>query len=286
MGLGSRGSDGWLHGVVGRLRRVAHRVRDTANAEGDRWILWIPVFLGVGVASYFGLPTEPPLWLGAAAAVVGAGLAVAARQRPAVLAFVLAPTVAAAGFTAAQWRTAAVAAPALSRAVGPATVTGRLIGIEVRPHGHRVTLDSLRISFIPPQRTPERVRIGLRGSQPDSCPGRLDPSQGASPAPARAGRAGRVRLPAPVVLPRDRGRRLRTGSRRGRRPIGGDGTRRPLPWPCEPPASHWEPPRSSPDRRGRDSPPSPLALRASVNGSRAKCSTLNPESAAPSPPPS
>ena len=190
MGLGSRGSDGWLHGVVGRLRRVAHRVRDTANAEGDRWILWIPVFLGVGVASYFGLPTEPPLWLGAAAAVVGAGLAVAARQRPAVLAFVLAPTVAAAGFTAAQWRTAAVAAPALSRAVGPATVTGRLIGIEVRPHGHRVTLDSLRISFIPPQRTPERVRIGLRGSQPDLVPGdwiRLRARLLPPPAPAAPG---------------------------------------------------------------------------------------------------
>src|SRR5215467_11214027 len=33
-----------------------------ATDERDRWILWVPVFIGTGVAGYFGLAIEPPIW--------------------------------------------------------------------------------------------------------------------------------------------------------------------------------------------------------------------------------
>lgn len=32
--------------------------------ERERWLLWAPVCLALGVAGYFLLPMEPPIWLG------------------------------------------------------------------------------------------------------------------------------------------------------------------------------------------------------------------------------
>ncbi len=34
--------------------------------ERERWFLWLPVGVGLGIALYFGLPREPPVWLGPA----------------------------------------------------------------------------------------------------------------------------------------------------------------------------------------------------------------------------
>ena len=35
-------------------------------AERERWLLWLPVAMGMGIALYFGLASEPPVWVGAA----------------------------------------------------------------------------------------------------------------------------------------------------------------------------------------------------------------------------
>ena len=43
-------------------------------AERERWFLWLPVGLGAGVAVYFALPVEPPVWLGAVGLLVAAVL--------------------------------------------------------------------------------------------------------------------------------------------------------------------------------------------------------------------
>src|SRR5437764_83123 len=50
-------------------------------AEGDRRILWLPVFFATGVALYFALTIEPPWWISAVCALAAAGLAVALRRR-------------------------------------------------------------------------------------------------------------------------------------------------------------------------------------------------------------
>ncbi|MGH6880366.1 MAG: hypothetical protein ACREFM_05570, partial [Hypericibacter sp.] len=47
---------------------VSERLGGLLAAERDQWLLWAPVGLGVGVAVYFGLPSEPPLWFGPALA--------------------------------------------------------------------------------------------------------------------------------------------------------------------------------------------------------------------------
>ena len=39
-------------------------IRSLLNEERRRWILWWPVGLGTGIACYFALPFELPLWPG------------------------------------------------------------------------------------------------------------------------------------------------------------------------------------------------------------------------------
>jgi competence protein ComEC len=41
------------------------------DAEQGRWMLWLPVAMGLGIAIYFELPSEPALWLGPALAAAG-----------------------------------------------------------------------------------------------------------------------------------------------------------------------------------------------------------------------
>ena len=53
----------WLAGVAA----------DGDRTPRERWVLWAPGGLGVGIAVYFGLDSEPPLWVGAAAVATALG---------------------------------------------------------------------------------------------------------------------------------------------------------------------------------------------------------------------
>ena len=83
------------------------------EAERDRWALWIPVGFATGVGSYFALQREPAAWLGAVVLGLAVAVGVLGRRRPGLLLACLALAVVAAGFAAAQFRTASVAAPVL-----------------------------------------------------------------------------------------------------------------------------------------------------------------------------
>lgn len=152
--------------------RLLSGFADAALAERDRWVLWLPVLLGTGTAVYFGLPVEPPGWLGAVVLAFAALAAWRTRHRSET-AFVVLIGMAAfgLGFAAAQMRTAWVAAPMLSDRIGPASVEGQVLLLERQPKAVRVTLQKPRISGVHPHLTPERVRLRLAGAQPDLVPG-------------------------------------------------------------------------------------------------------------------
>ena len=42
--------------------RIVAVLCDRLAAEGERRLLWLPVFFGAGIGVYFGLKVEPPLW--------------------------------------------------------------------------------------------------------------------------------------------------------------------------------------------------------------------------------
>jgi competence protein ComEC len=109
-------------------------------AEGERRLLWLPVFLGIGVGLYFALTREPPLWLGPAAMIASGGMAAALRRYPAWRGAVLAFAVAAAGFAWMQLRAAEVGGPVLARRLGPIVITGRVVDIDALERGWRLVL--------------------------------------------------------------------------------------------------------------------------------------------------
>jgi competence protein ComEC len=154
---------------------AVHRAFAEMAGERDRWILWAPVLLGLGVAIYFGLSNEPPAWVGpvlAAGAAVCAILARGAGDRSAWLFPASAGVFAvAAGFAAAQIKAVAVGTEMLNERLGPTLVTGRVDRVESFPDGQRLTLHRPAISRLTASRAPELVRIRLRGAQPPIRPG-------------------------------------------------------------------------------------------------------------------
>ena len=143
--------------------------------DRDRWILWLPICFGTGIAVYFGLRAEPPWWIGPGAVILTGLVAYLARKTLAggggMAVLVVAFGIAGAGFWAAQCRTADVAHTVLNNRIGPTTVTGLVAVLETFPDSHRVTLDRARIAGLGPDRVPEKIRLRLRGSQPDIIAG-------------------------------------------------------------------------------------------------------------------
>jgi competence protein ComEC len=144
--------------------RLAHRLA----AEGHRVGLWLVTALGAGIAIYFALPSEPPLWAPASAlAAAFAAWMLARMQQSARLAFLaLFVAAIALGCTVGRVRTLAVGAPVLAERIGAASLDGRIVSIEPaperqgRPLGPRVVLDRLAIAGL--STVPDRVRLRLR----------------------------------------------------------------------------------------------------------------------------
>lgn len=139
--------------------RIAGDLRLRLAEERARWVLWAPVAVGLGVVLYFSLPAEPPWWVAFVAAVPIAALAPPARHGTAPRIGLAAVALVVAGFGAAQWRTHSVAAPVIADRTGVVEVEGRIVHVDLREGAPRVTLDRLRIERIPPEATPERVRL-------------------------------------------------------------------------------------------------------------------------------
>jgi competence protein ComEC len=145
---------------------------DTLIAERERWALWLPVAFAGGIAAYFGLKAEPPVWPGALTAAVGLGAYLWFRRgRSAMAAVALLLVAAAAGFAAAQVRTVLVQAPILAKRIGPVWIVGQVESVEPRDVGVRLTLTHLDIARLAPSETPARVRIVDRVADHDVRPG-------------------------------------------------------------------------------------------------------------------
>ncbi len=155
---------------VTEVDRTSPAVNFLQNGHG-RWFPWTPVCLGLGIATYFALPIEPPIWWGASGVVFWLTLLVALRRFPIVRLGGLALFAVTLGFTLAQVRTHGVVAPVIGQRIGPATVDGRIVAVEMLTKGQRIILDRLTVSRLSVQTIPERIRLRVNGSQPDLRPG-------------------------------------------------------------------------------------------------------------------
>jgi competence protein ComEC len=139
-------------------------LRDRALAERERWALWLPVCLGIGIGVYFRMTVEPPLWLGVAVASLLLGGVIALRRAGPAAVVLIALFTAAAGFALAELRCHLIATPMLDKSFGPAEIEGRVLGVDQTASGHRLLLDQLQVAGLPSAQTPARVRLSLRGA--------------------------------------------------------------------------------------------------------------------------
>jgi competence protein ComEC len=140
------------------------------DAERGRWMLWLPVALGLGIAIYFELPAEPALWLGPALAGAGVVAAILAPAGGKARALCIGLVAAAAGFGLATWRTSNLAAPTIGRPLFSINVEGRIADIQRLPESVRVVLEAVRLKgshVPPPEMMPMRLRVSLgKGAPP------------------------------------------------------------------------------------------------------------------------
>src|SRR5881398_1478724 len=71
-----------LGAALWRWRPLA-ALAEALAAEGDRRILWLPVFFGTGIALYFTPTFEPPWWLGIASTAAAIAVVLALRHHAA-----------------------------------------------------------------------------------------------------------------------------------------------------------------------------------------------------------
>lgn len=132
--------------------------------QRERFFLWVPICLGLGIIFYFSAPSEPRVLM--SLIVWGlAGVAVFRCHRhkhilPLVMAFFLGVT----GLMAAHIRTAWVMTPMIDAPIKFAMVTGTVAQVEDMgvKKGSRIILKDVSIEDIPPEQTPKKIRIRIR----------------------------------------------------------------------------------------------------------------------------
>jgi competence protein ComEC len=141
----------------GLLRGLAERLA----AEGERRLLWLPVFFGAGIGIYFSLKVEPPLWPAVAVAIAGMALALVLRRAGPWCEAALAFAALAAGFAlmceTAWERQAAM----LQRPLGPVALSGRVIDVDLVDKGWRVIVASDALPGLDASDQPRRVRVRI-----------------------------------------------------------------------------------------------------------------------------
>ena len=133
------------------------------EAERGRFVPWLAVCMGAGVAGYFARTTEPAWWAGLLACGIALGAVVLARHTLVARGVALCGLAAAMGFASAQAGTGRAAGPAPlpMRAV---VLTATVRAVEALPEGRRVVLQqAVWNDAVPLART---LRVRLRTNDP------------------------------------------------------------------------------------------------------------------------
>lgn len=141
--------------------------------ERERWFLWLPVALALGIGIYFSLGQEPPRWPTPVLIVMLALASWASRRLPWLFLASILVLTAAVGFGAAQIRTASLEGPLVQERTRPGLVQGRVVAAEPAGRGWRIVLQDPEIEAIDEALTPDRVRIVLQSRDPPPDPGAI-----------------------------------------------------------------------------------------------------------------
>jgi competence protein ComEC len=147
-------------------------LRSRLEAEQDRWFLWLPVLLGLGIGIYFSLADEPSLLTAGGLAAGALMLRLGAPRATWALLGANILLAVAAGFALAKARVELVRAPVLAKEMRAVAVQGYIESIEPRARsGERLTLRLTRVGDLGADATPYRARITTRKASAGLQPG-------------------------------------------------------------------------------------------------------------------
>ncbi len=132
------------------------------TAESSRFPLWLPVFIGSGVAFYFSQSAPTPLWPYVFVAILAALLSIKLWSRVFLRLFILAVLAIMLGAIAANIRLQAVEAPILREQLFFKTVEGTIEDLKHKEGKIRIILSAVNIENLPPEDTPKRVSITVK----------------------------------------------------------------------------------------------------------------------------
>ena len=182
---------GWTGPLSEWRARLFGRLADGLAAQGERRLLWVPVFFGARIGVYLLLKVEPPLWPGIAAAIAGVGVVIAVRRYRVWFEAALAFTVFAAGFALMRGTAWEHETPMLQRHLGPLAVTGRVVDIDLMEKGWRIIIEADPLLGLDTADQPRRLRLISRTAVTSSTPATASTSRRCSiRCPRRFCRAG------------------------------------------------------------------------------------------------
>src|SRR5882762_6442408 len=159
-------------GTPSRWRwRPLAALAEALAAEGDRRILWLPVFFGAGIALYFTPTVEPPRGLGLAATSAALLPAILLWRRPAWRNAAMAVAFSGAGLAIMQQARWERGAPMLERRIGPVAVTGRVVDVDTLERGWRIIVMPDPLPGLGPAEQPRRIRIHIAATSDTLRPG-------------------------------------------------------------------------------------------------------------------
>ena len=138
---------------------IGERIASWAEAERGRFAPCLPVFMASGVVAYFALRVEPPWWVGGAAVLLCALLALLGWRNQYGRAGALATIAMSLGFLSSQaavWR----AAPLVELPRKAVILTGIVRAVDILPDARRLVLDDVRLGDGDP--LPRRLRVRMK----------------------------------------------------------------------------------------------------------------------------
>lgn len=142
------------------LRYYKKRLFDIfAVQEKDHFFLAVPVLLAIGIAIYFGMTTEIPIWVGLTFLFISGVTTYYLRHYYIVFLSTLALTIVFVGFSSAQLRTTYLSTNILPKSFGPAGIQGRIVSVTKTQKGSKILLEDLQISRLRADHVPTRLRL-------------------------------------------------------------------------------------------------------------------------------
>ncbi|MGI4850903.1 MAG: ComEC/Rec2 family competence protein [Janthinobacterium lividum] len=143
-----------------------HLCQQKLREQQQRWILWLPVLMGIGIVSYFQLNFEPWIGTGFMSLSMGAALLYFIKNKNCFwfILFIKLVLLIALGFSSAQFKTWRMATFMVCDALPPMAVEGTLIKIEKMTGRVRLTLSQVKLEDKVLSNSINLVRISCRGA--------------------------------------------------------------------------------------------------------------------------